>query len=124
STRFTIFARRRRSRRRSISSIPSPPTRLANSRRSVQWTSVMNAPHRTHITATAQLGRAFLSLEGVATPEVRCDLLHRHPPHTVVPVDVFDHPLEHEKHLGSPPNVRLHGEGEHGVVHLPLHPVE
>src|SRR3984957_16368998 len=61
---------------------------------------------------------------GVAAAEFVGDRAHLRDPHVVVAEDVLDDPLEHLHPVGSPDDLRVHGEHVAGVVALLVHPVE
>src|SRR5699024_5509366 len=66
----------------------------------------------------------WASTSRAALLEVLGDGVEVRPLHTVVAVDVLDEALQHEQHLRPAGDVRVHGDGERGVVHLPVDPVE
>src|SRR5688500_780865 len=67
---------------------------------------------------------AALFLAWAAAREVVGDLVEGGELHPRMPHDVVEQPLEHQQHLRPPGYVGMDGEGEHGVVHLPIDPVE
>src|SRR5262245_63110753 len=90
---------------------------LSSNRRSLQWLSVRNCQHSTHIRYLV------LSARKAARKVVR-NRLERHPAHAFVLIDVVDQALVHEQDLWTTADIGVNGHGEHGVVVFPIYPVK
>src|SRR4030095_11803034 len=90
---------------------------LSSNRRSVQWLSVRNCQHSTHIRHLVRGARE-------AARKVVRNRLERHPAHAFVLIDVVDQALVHEQNLWTTADVWMNGHGEHGGVVFPTHPVK
>src|ERR1700690_3222989 len=96
---------------------------------SVQWPCAAGNPQFAHIarlslSSSSDHRGTFFAAERIALPEVLCDLLEGRPANALVAVDVFDQPLEHHDDLRATTHVRMDGEAERGIVHLPVGPGE
>src|SRR5690606_29506093 len=94
---------------------------------SVQWPGLAGKPQALHMAGLLSSSDHFGALaafERVALAEIVCDLLERSPFDPLMPIDIFDEPLEHQEHLRAARHVGVDGEGEHAVIHLAVDPVE
>src|SRR2546427_4257235 len=90
---------------------------VSSNRRSVQWLSVRNCQHSTHI-------RHLVLGAWEAARKVVRNRLERHPAYPFVLIDVVDQALVHEQDLWTTADIRVNGHGKHGVVVFPIYPVK
>src|SRR5499427_8268879 len=90
---------------------------LSANRWSVQWLSVRNCQHSTHIR------HLVLGARETVRKVVR-NRLERHPAHAFVLIDVVDQALVHEQDLWTTADIWVNSHSEHGIVVFPIHPIK